>query len=786
MASSPTPRADGASRANALRQARILIDKTVAWLGERQDAKFQALRTSLYEAVDARPHTTQAQNLRAVAGLLDKQGAVYRDALLASFRHSIEDEIDAVLPGSLAILRPADSSDDSSGPHSMALLDVDEIERHLLVDRIAQRFNARYEPVLTPLIPSLAALFGQEDFGATDNPFRPAVLIRAYGLAWELCAFDPLMVEDFLSALDPRCCGDWTALYTTLAENLVRSGFTARTAHRIRRTEESEAAARKPGATGSTSAAGGPGGGPGGGGTAASGAGGGGSGPGSGAGGGAGAGPSGGSGDGAAGASAMFINMAERARQFLQQLGFGRSADDGSGPAGLPEAVHAPPDPGLLGFLGKLQLDPADSTLPPIDGTQTFGGRNLLRQMRERDEVQGATELDRGTIDALAEVFDYVFADPTIPVQLKYVIGRLQIPVLKAAMIDRHFFLSGVHPARQLVDALAAAAVGWAPERGDKDPLYVTIDGTVRRVLAEFRDDLGLFDTLLEEFQAFMGQFDEVVEQRIDPQVRDQGTAEARDAALAHADEVIHHCIEAADADAPLQPFLVPFLTQQWREVMARAWMAREDEPERWELALQTMDQVIWSTRTQADAQDRARLVAVLPDLVRELNTQLDAIRWQDEAREAFTRRLIATHMRAIRSPKSAPAPLETTPDPAQEAAGKAALRALEQRRAAQPAPQEDQFDDMARQLTRGLWFDFAGEAGNVRRYRLGWVSPQRSRLLFTNRDGFEAFVHSEREVAQLLREGRLAVLDQQPIVARAIDQIMGGARVAEPELELA
>ena len=92
----------------------------------------------------------------------------------------------------------------------------------------------------------------------------------------------------------------------------------------------------------------------------------------------------------------------------------------------------------------------------------------------------------------------------------------------------------------------------------------------------------------------------------------------------------------------------------------------------------------------------------------------------------------------------------------------------------------------MARQLTRGLWFDFAGEAGNVRRYRLGWVSPQRSRLLFTNRDGFEAFVHSEREVAQLLREGRLAVLDQQPIVARAIDQIMGGARVAEPELELA
>jgi hypothetical protein len=36
--------------------------------------------------------------------------------------------------------------------------------------------------------------------------------------------------------------------------------------------------------------------------------------------------------------------------------------------------------------------------------------------------------------------------------------------------------------------------------------------------------------------------------------------------------------------------------------------------------------------------------------------------------------------------------------------------------------------------------------------------------------------VRSEREVAQLLRVGRLRVLEQQPIVGRAIEQIMGAA----------
>jgi hypothetical protein len=45
--------------------------------------------------------------------------------------------------------------------------------------------------------------------------------------------------------------------------------------------------------------------------------------------------------------------------------------------------------------------------------------------------------------------------------------------------------------------------------------------------------------------------------------------------------------------------------------------------------------------------------------------------------------------------------------------------------------------------------------------------------MLFTNREGFDAFVRSEREVAELLREGRLTEIDQAPIVGRALDQLM-------------
>ena len=64
-------------------------------------------------------------------------------------------------------------------------------------------------------------------------------------------------------------------------------------------------------------------------------------------------------------------------------------------------------------------------------------------------------------------------------------------------------------------------------------------------------------------------------------------------------------------------------------------------------------------------------------------------------------------------------------------------------------------------------------------RCRLSWVSPMRTRLLFTNREGVDAFVRSEREVAAMLRMGRMHVLEQDAIVGRALDKVMAQAEQA-------
>ncbi|MBC7619628.1 MAG: DUF1631 family protein [Candidatus Saccharibacteria bacterium] len=119
---------------------------------------------------------------------------------------------------------------------------------------------------------------------------------------------------------------------------------------------------------------------------------------------------------------------------------------------------------------------------------------------------------------------------------------------------------------------------------------------------------------------------------------------------------------------------------------------------------------------------------------------------------------------------------------------GEEAIKQLDERRAArQILDDDDSFDTISQGLKRGMWFDLEIEKGTRARCRLTWESPLRTRLLFTNRDGFDAFVRSEREVAAMLRLERLRIVDHDPIFGRALEQLLQAQdQVEDQELAVA
>src|SRR4030065_2208907 len=107
--------------------------------------------------------------------------------------------------------------------------------------------------------------------------------------------------------------------------------------------------------------------------------------------------------------------------------------------------------------------------------------------------MQSASPLDGVLGDAVAMLFDVVFDESAIPDRIKAQIARLQIPVLKAAMLDRNFFSQSNHPVRRMLDAIATLAV-HLPDNEAGNARLEAISKVVSRVLARFEHSIPLFD----------------------------------------------------------------------------------------------------------------------------------------------------------------------------------------------------------------------------------------------------------------------------------------------------
>ena len=163
---------------------------------------------------------------------------------------------------------------------------------------------------------------------------------------------------------------------------------------------------------------------------------------------------------------------------------------------------------------GESDFDLGDGTLVQFSGIPE-GKHNVLRDLQQSSLGKKANQLESMTIELVAMLFDFIFDTKDLPDGIKALLARLQIPVLKAAMLDGAFFAKKNHPSRLLVNALAEAGRGWTPVMGTNDPLYSHIDALVHRILDGFTDDLTIFDEAREKLEKFLADEEQAAEANI-------------------------------------------------------------------------------------------------------------------------------------------------------------------------------------------------------------------------------------------------------------------------------
>jgi hypothetical protein len=456
-------------------------------------------------------------------------------------------------------------------------------------------------------------------------------------------------------------------------------------------------------------------------------------------------------------------------------------------PAG---AMQMPSANELIGALSVLQSQAAINQQMPLSAGNALELAGEVQQLKEHllaqigslrgEKPSQVSTIDEDTIDLVGMLFEFILEDRNLPTEMQVLLARLQIPYLKAAILDRKLFAHRQHPARRLLDSLADAAKGWSAESDRDHRLHDKIKSVVDRLLQDFDDDISIFERLcveLQEFQDISRRRAELAEQRVAESTR--GREKLEQARRRAAREILSRI----DGHT-LPPLIHGVLSRAWANYLVLTILRQGEESTEFRDALRFANDFIDSTKPARTLDERRALRQMLPGIERALRRGLANVAFQESDIDRLLTQLHTYYrhqlgeavpeaeIQAAAEPGSLPIPESIQPITESEAE----LARSEP----EPEPLVDTPEmQLVAELKPGIWLEFVTGPETVERAKLSWISPMSGRYLFVNRRGLKVADHAPHELAEALARGSARVLDSTALFDRALDAIVG--RLSQP-----
>ncbi len=537
--------------------------------------------------------------------------------------------LEKILKSESAALR-SNGSNEKKAPVSlsdegMSLVSYEEMDLKLSISRASRTLELTHAESLAALNMRLASLLGVETLNLSQNPFRPEIFLKAFNTAW--CEFNPeKSAHDFVLPLLSDLLFDLTPVYHGLNELLVVRGVLPdlQETYRLKRKQASAEAARV--------------------------------------------------------GEVVKNEVTKKLEQYFStQSGLSGASEQPS--VGHPNAAAGTGAGGMSFPMDRGNFQPASSELfQYLAGVQknmaihqlVSGAQQAVRLSHLRQEMPAMfhSGVEKHTFDLMSHVFDGVLSNQEIADPIKDLISALQVPVLKAALIDKDFFFQDAHPARRLIDLLSKYSSALDPAKGQADPLFQEMQRNVTRVQNEFDQQLSLFDEVVTDLESFI-------------QKEEAATIDALQAPINRAlqrEKFVQASISANNdismriGTGEVMAFVETFLENRWTKVLTLAYSVQDQKPHAVEDAIKTMDDLIWSIKPKFTLAQRQDMINRLPGILARLNKWLSLIKWEDADRVQFFADLAECHASIVR------APLELSPERQMEIAVEAAKIATERR----------------------------------------------------------------------------------------------------------
>lgn len=507
----------------------------------------------------------------------------------------------------------------------------------------------------------------------------------------------------------------------------------------------------------------------------------------------------------AAGGGAPNGGKAESVQDFIRQM-FMPSKSIAFGLNGDPlkaRGVEIPTNP-LVSKLNQFQHKAARHE-PIAENVES--GKNALPVLREQMGLDKASVMERMTVDVVSMLFEFILEDAHVPAEMRRQISRLQVPILKAALLDQDLMHDEAHPARLLLNRLSTAATAANPATGAGKTLAQEIERVVDKVLAEFHTDIAVFEVCANEFEAFLAGFLRREDDHTARGIEAVEDAERFSVLLTNVTKTLCDVLVPLNVDKRISDVIILV----WPHVLVHAaWQDRlgnigQDDPaSMFRQFHSALPELVWSLQEKSP-QQRTVLIRLLPDLVKRLRKALEIIQLPEDDSRQILDSLVEMHTQVLRSQPRPDAPEQASLEDLRKEFSRLAFN---WERASwelpePPAPREDIIMEIfARHganadinlglntvsstaadrefLTQtyllGTRVAFRAADGSNIPGQLVWISAHRSLYLFKQDGKSTLIVYSPAALLEALREEFIIPVEYAPVFERAVESLLFGA----------
>lgn len=399
----------------------------------------------------------------------------------------------------------------------------------------------------------------------------------------------------------------------------------------------------------------------------------------------------------------------------------------------------------------------------------TLSSAALLKNISETLEKttsKALSEEDMDIINLVAMLFEFILEDSNLAPEMQALIGRLQLPVLKAILKDPKFFNDHQHPTRTFLDRLAKAAIGWTAT-GDQlqNALYSEIKAIVTTVSRSEEQNRELFVKADEQLRLFCDREEKkraLLEQRT--RLTQEGRIKSR-----IAQDFVESTLQSLTKEKDLPNTVTELLHGPWRRVMFLSFL-RDSEEHNWESTRRAAEELVWCSENHHSDVDRQRWVAVVPKLLKQIAAGLEKTSFDRTVSLELTEKVRKTLAALFRESSLSNQVPKTTRHKKSHAGSNTSVNTSDPRGLSTSSigngPQPIN-------ISIGSWVEVNTQELERKRYKLVSYIIEADTYVFVDRLGLHALEYSRQQLAKALSEKQITLLEKGALVDRALSHVM-------------